>query len=54
MKVITFEEAAAYAQRGWLVSAGPGTPNPFIGGLNAVNIVINCQVMASFTRDTPR
>lgn len=50
VKVITFEEARAYAERGWLVSAAPGVPNPVLGGLNAVDVVINCQVMATFAR----
>jgi hypothetical protein len=52
VKIITFEEAKAYAERGWIVSAGPGTANPFLGGINAVNVVINCQVMASFARES--
>lgn len=50
VKVITLDEAKVYAERGWIVSAGEGTPNPFIGGIKAVNVVINCQVMASFVR----
>jgi hypothetical protein len=51
VKIFSLEEVKVYAERGWLVSAGEGTPNPVVGGINAVNIVINCQVMASFARD---
>jgi hypothetical protein len=52
VKIITLDEAKVYAERGWIVSAAEGTPNPFLGGINAVNIVINCQVMASFARNS--
>jgi hypothetical protein len=54
VKVITLDEARSYVERGWLVSAAPGTPNPILGGLNAVNVVINCQVMASFALNPSR
>lgn len=52
VKIFTFEEAKVYAERGWIVSAMPGTANPFLGGITAINVVINCQVMASFARES--
>jgi hypothetical protein len=52
VKIFTFDEAKVYAERGWIVSAAPGTANPFLGGITAVDVVINCQVMASFARQS--
>jgi hypothetical protein len=50
VKIFSLDEARVYAERGWIVSAATGTANPVMGGITAVNIVINCQVMASFAR----
>jgi len=47
-KLITIAEARAYAKRGLLVSAMPGTANAALGGLNAIGVVINCPVVATF------
>ena len=49
-KIITWAEAKAYADRGLLVSAMPGTANESLGGLNAIGVVINCPVVATFAR----
>jgi hypothetical protein len=52
VKIFTFDEAKAYAERGWIVSAAPGAANPFLGGITAIDVVINCQVMATFARES--
>jgi hypothetical protein len=54
VKIFTFEEAKVYAERGWIVSAAPGTANPLLGGITAIDVVINCQVMATFARESSR
>jgi hypothetical protein len=51
VKIITWQEAKAYAERGLLVTAMPGTANPLLGGLEAAGVVVNCPVMASFPRE---
>lgn len=51
-KVVTWDEARAYAARGDLVSATPGyAHNPALGGLVAAGIVVNCPVMLTSRRD---
>lgn len=47
-KLLTFGEVRAFAERGLIVSAMPGTANAAIGGLHAVGVVINCPVVATF------
>jgi len=51
-KLLTLGEVRAFAERGLIVSAMPGTPNPGIGGLHAVGVVINCPVVATFALPT--
>lgn len=50
VKIITWAEAAAYAERGFLVSAMPGTANAALNGLTSTGIVVNCPVVATFDR----
>jgi len=53
VKIITWAEAAAYAERGFLVSAMPGTANASLNGLSSTGIVVNCPVVATFARAIP-
>ncbi|MDA1080816.1 MAG: hypothetical protein O2973_03910 [Gemmatimonadetes bacterium] len=53
VKIITWAEAAAYAERGFLVGAMPGAANASLGGLASTGIVVNCPVVATFSRNTP-
>lgn len=50
VKIITWAEAAAYAERGFLVSAMPGAANASLNGLSSTGIVVNCPVVATFDR----